>query len=95
MADNEWKPGERRSGGGEYLPLTVGEMRAAIVDLDDDVEIDFGCSLQGNALLFYRWKWRGDKLLQIELSEDAVEGGDIVPFPFLSDEGADDEGQVN
>lgn len=65
----QWKPGEMRSGGGEG-PLTVGEMRNAISGVADDVEITFGGTLAGKALTFYRWKWRGDKLLQIELNEE-------------------------
>jgi hypothetical protein len=55
--------------GGDYRPLTVGELRAAISELDEDVEIDFGSALGGRDLLFYRFKWQGKKLLQIELSE--------------------------
>lgn len=63
------RPGEMITGsGGE--PLTVGDIRNAIHDLDDDVEIDFGSTLEGVPLKFYRFKWRGEKLLQIELSED-------------------------
>jgi hypothetical protein len=64
-----WTPGEKRSGGGTYMPLTVGELRAAIALDDEDVEIDFGCTETGRALRFFRFKWRGEKLLQIELSE--------------------------
>jgi len=33
------------------------------------VQLDFGSALGGRALLFYRFVWRGKKLLQIELSE--------------------------
>ncbi|MGA7452470.1 MAG: hypothetical protein WBW73_14675 [Rhodoplanes sp.] len=58
-----------RSGGGDYVPLTVGELRAALANLAEDIEIDFGCTLEGKALRFYRFKWRDDKLLQIELNE--------------------------
>jgi hypothetical protein len=65
---NNWKPGELRNGG-QYLPLTVGELRAAISELDEDVQLDFGSALGGRALLFYRFVWRSDKLLQVELSE--------------------------
>jgi hypothetical protein len=67
MPEN-WKAGELRNGG-HYLPLTVGELRAAISELDGDVQLDFGSALGGRALLFYRFVWRGKKLLQIELSE--------------------------
>lgn len=59
-----------RSGGGDYQPLTVGELKEGLADVADDVEIDFGGTLAGRKLLFYRFKWRGDKLLQIELNED-------------------------
>lgn len=61
-------PGSMISGsGGE--PLTVGDIRNAIHDLDNDVEITFGSTMAGLELAFYRFKWRGDKLLQIELNE--------------------------
>jgi hypothetical protein len=63
------KPGVMRSGGGDYLPMTVGELRAAIADLDEDVEIGFGGSSFAWKLIFYRFKWRGDKLLFIELND--------------------------
>ena len=49
--------------------LTVGDIRDAIHNLPDDVEIDFGSTLNGKKLNFYRFKWRGEKLLQIELNE--------------------------
>jgi hypothetical protein len=55
--------------GGDYRPLTVGELRAAISELDENIEIDFGSILGGRSLLFHRFQWRGSKLLQIELSE--------------------------
>jgi len=51
-------------------PLTVGDLRNAIAYLDDGVELDFGCTLAGNSLIFYRFNWRDDDLLQIELNED-------------------------
>lgn len=50
-------------------PLTVGDLRNAIAMVDDAVEIDFGSTLAGASLQFYRFKWRGDDLLQIELNE--------------------------
>lgn len=50
--------------------LTVGYLRDQIRDLDPDVEFDFGCTLAGTPLVYYRLKWRGDKLLQIELNEE-------------------------
>ena len=52
--------------------LTVGELRRAIADVDDSVEIDFGGTIDGKALVLYRFKWRGDDLLQIELNEVPV-----------------------
>jgi hypothetical protein len=51
------------SGGGDGV-LTVGDLRNAIAYLDDDVEITFG-----GELVFYRFKWRGDALLQIEFND--------------------------
>jgi hypothetical protein len=71
----QWKPGELRNGG-QYLPLTVGELRAAISELDEDVQLDFGSALGGRALLFYRFVWRGKKMLQIELSENDPDARD-------------------
>ena len=61
----KWEPGVMRSGG-DPSPLTVGEIKAALANLDDDVEIMFGGNLQ-----FYRWKWRDStqKLLQMEPNE--------------------------
>jgi hypothetical protein len=96
MANDEWipKPGEMRVGG-DYCPLTVGEIRAAIAELDDEIEIDFGCTMDGAALLFFRWKWRGEKLLQIELNEDFLDDHEDSSVPFLTDDGADNDGQVN
>jgi len=55
--------------GGDYAPLTVKDIRDAINGVSDDTEITFGSTLAGKELLFYRFKWRGDKLLQIELNE--------------------------
>ncbi|PRZ41442.1 hypothetical protein [Tritonibacter scottomollicae] len=51
-------------------PLTVGDIRDAIAYVDDDVEISFGSTLAGDVLRFYRFKWRGDMLLQMELNEE-------------------------
>jgi len=56
-----------RTGGGG--PLTVGDMREAIEGLADDVVFTFGSTMEGRELIFYRFKWRGEKLLQIELNE--------------------------
>ena len=55
---------------GTSYPLTVGDLRNAIAYLDDDVEINFGSTLAGVGLNFYRFKWRGEMLLQMELQED-------------------------
>jgi hypothetical protein len=55
--------------GGDYFPLTVGQIRDAIKGVSDDTEITFGSTLAGKELLFYRFKRRGEKLLQIELNE--------------------------
>jgi hypothetical protein len=54
--------------GGEG-PFTVQDIREAIQGLDGDVEVIFGATRNGKELRFYRFKWRGDKLLQIELNE--------------------------
>jgi hypothetical protein len=62
------KPGTMKTGGGG--PLTVGDIRDAIHGLPRDVEIDFGSTEAGVPLIFYRFKWRGEKLLHIELNED-------------------------
>lgn len=43
--------------------LTVGDIRDALAYLDDDVEITFGGQYR-----FYRFKWRGPDLLQMELN---------------------------
>ena len=55
-------PGCMRSGGGGVL--TVGDLRNAIAYLDSDVEVTFGTQY-----VFYRFKWRGENLLQIELND--------------------------
>jgi hypothetical protein len=59
--------GMRTGGGG---PLTVQDIRDAIEGLPGDTEIDFGSTMSGAPLVFYRFKMRGEKLLQIELNED-------------------------
>jgi len=61
-------PGQMISSSGG-APLTVGDLRNAIHDLDNDFEIEFGTTAEGTPLVFYRFKWRDEKLLQIELSE--------------------------
>ena len=68
MAERQGQPrGMRTRGGG---PLTVQDVGDAIHGLDGDVEIMFGSTLAGKELRFFRFKWRGKKLLQIELNED-------------------------
>jgi|TARA_B110000211_G_scaffold131003_1_gene150489 hypothetical protein len=50
--------------------LTVGELKKQIADLPSDMEITFGSSKHSKRpLIFYRFKMRGDDLLQIELNE--------------------------
>ena len=56
--------------------ISAGELRAAISELDEDVQLDFGSALGGRALLFYRFVWRGEKMLQIELSENDPDARD-------------------
>jgi hypothetical protein len=50
-------------------PLTVGDIQDAIQELPDDTEVIFGCPAVGGELLFYRFKMRGKRLLQIQLNE--------------------------
>jgi hypothetical protein len=50
--------------------LTVGELKKHVADLPSDMEITFGSSKHSKRpLIFYRFKRRGDDLLQIELNE--------------------------
>ncbi|PSS72119.1 hypothetical protein [Shewanella algae] len=50
--------------------LTVGELLAVIRDLPSDMPITFGSSKYSKKpLIFYRFKARGDDLLQVELNE--------------------------
>ncbi|MGP8232377.1 MAG: hypothetical protein ACLQL2_06885 [Methylovirgula sp.] len=62
------RPGQMRTGGGG--PLTVGDLQDAVHGSDRDIQIDFGSTMDGIPLIFYRFKWRGEKLLQIELNEE-------------------------
>jgi hypothetical protein len=62
------QPGRMITSSGGH-PLTVGDLRNAIAYVDDAVEITFGGTLAGASLEFYRFKWRGEDLLQIELNE--------------------------
>lgn len=47
--------------------LTVGDIRDAIARLPDSAEVTFGTSPSGEELEFFRFKSRGDDILQIEL----------------------------
>ena len=50
--------------------LTVGNLRKFLESVDPESEITFGASkFRKRPLIFYRFKTRGDKLLQIELNE--------------------------
>ncbi|MBY7997986.1 hypothetical protein KW438_21490 [Vibrio fluvialis] len=50
--------------------LTVGDLLDCICGLPDDMPITFGSSKYSKRpLIFYRFKARGDDLLQIELNE--------------------------
>lgn len=49
--------------------LTVAELKRQLAGWSDDTKIDFGCTLTGTPLVFYRFKKRGEKSLQIELNE--------------------------
>jgi hypothetical protein len=46
-----------------YTNLTAGEIVEYLKDLPKDTEIHI------EGFTFYRWKWRGDNLLQLELNE--------------------------
>lgn len=50
--------------------ITVRELIEQLRMHSDDAEVDFGCTLDGAPLVFYRVKARGDDLVQIELNED-------------------------
>lgn len=50
--------------------LTVGELKKELSKIDNSFEITFGSSYyRKRPLIFYRFKMRGEKLLQIELNE--------------------------
>jgi hypothetical protein len=50
--------------------LTVGELRRFLKTVAPETEITFGASkYRKRPLVFYRFKTRGEKLLQIELNE--------------------------
>ncbi|MGP4673628.1 hypothetical protein ACSV5N_16885 [Agrobacterium salinitolerans] len=50
--------------------ITVGDMRDAIAEYPDDAEIVFGHVLSAGQLMFYRFKSRGEKTLQMEFNTD-------------------------
>lgn len=50
--------------------LTVGDLKRELQNWTDDTEIVFGGTLAGADLSFYRFKMRGEKVLQIELNEN-------------------------
>ena len=62
--------GSMISGAGDGYVLTAKDVRDAIADLPDDAEIIFGTCSHGVEQHFYRFKTRGENLLQIELSSD-------------------------
>lgn len=51
--------------------MTVGELKRQLKDMPDDAKIFFGCF----SLQFYRLKWRGDKLLQLEFNQSVYDDG--------------------
>ncbi len=51
--------------------MTVGELKAMLENVSDDTRIFFGCF----NLAFYRLKFRGDKLLQIEFNQTVYDDG--------------------
>jgi hypothetical protein len=50
--------------------LTVRDIRKAIKGVANDVEITFGQTRNCIPIDFYRFKWRGENLLQFELNVD-------------------------
>lgn len=76
------------------MELTVKELNDAISAVDDSLEITFGSSRYSKRpLIFYRFKRRGDDLLQIELNElegeyfdDIAEIDDRITVGKLRDE---------
>ena len=53
----------------EASRLTIGELKKRLSNYPDDWQITFGSNRNGELLVFYRTKPRGEKLLQIELNE--------------------------
>ncbi len=52
--------------------MTVGELRALLEDVSDDTRIYFGCY----GLQFYRFKQRGEKLIQLEFNQTVYDHED-------------------
>ena len=51
--------------------LTVALLKRELDNWSDDTEIDFGVTMSGSPLTFYRFKKRDEKILQIELNDAA------------------------
>ena len=49
--------------------LTVAQLKRELEHWSDDTEIDFGVTMAGSPLTFYRFMKRDEKVLQIELSD--------------------------
>ena len=62
------RPGEMITNSGDGR-LTAEHIRNALAYIGNDVQIDFGSTLAGNPLRFYRFKERDSDVLQIELNE--------------------------
>lgn len=45
--------------------MTAGELKSLLMNIPDDAKIFFGCF----SLRYYRIKWRGDNLVQIEFDQ--------------------------
>lgn len=52
--------------------ITIKDLRDAIAEFPDDAELVFG-SLPEGKLMFYRFKTRGDNLLQMEFNVEDYE----------------------
>lgn len=59
--------------------LTVGELRRELSAWPDDARITFGCTIEGDPLLFVRFKNRSAEgrmtILSIELVEESINEG--------------------
>lgn len=63
------KPSGTVISGAHSESITVGDIRDAIAEFPDDAEVMFGGFPQGK-LMFYRFKTRGAKTLQMEFNID-------------------------